>query len=186
MLYLYKPCVWFSSVHLINYIAALNEKSLFRIKFRTRLLGIQLVTCVLLSWHFWLITQGMQLDVRFCLLLPISELPCDNLTALSQALAFFFLFNESRTFYLLFNLHTATIICGWCKRPMSMRTNWQEVDANSLSSWCANKAPPTTTNTTTTTTTFHFFFSGDTSLPIKRSMNTFVQRSINVAWKPWN
>jgi hypothetical protein len=89
-LYLCKPYVWFSSIHLINYIAALNDKSLFRIKFRTHLLG---VTCVLLFGNICLITQGMQLDVRFCLLLPIRELPCDDLTALSQALAaFFFIF----------------------------------------------------------------------------------------------
>jgi len=111
MLYLCKPWMWLSSVHFIYYIAALNDKSLFRIKFRTHLLGIQLVTCVLLSGIFWLITQGMQLDVRFCLLLPVSEFLCDNLTALSQALAFFN-FNEPLTFYLLFNLHMATVVCG--------------------------------------------------------------------------
>jgi len=111
MLYLCKPWIWFSSVHFLNYKAALNDKSHFRIKFRTNFLGIQLVTCVLLSGNFWLITQGMQLDERFCLLLSVSELLCDNLTALSQALAFLN-FNRPLTFYLLFNLHTATLVCG--------------------------------------------------------------------------
>jgi len=52
-------------------------------------------------------------------------------------------------FYLLFNLHIATTVFGGCKRPMSSRTNWQEVDTNNLSCWCANKAPPLTTTTTT-------------------------------------
>jgi hypothetical protein len=90
MFYLCKPHVWFSSVHLMKYIAALNDK-LYTLKSLepTSWVSSLNVTFVLLPDTFWSVAQVMQPDARFCLLLTISEWVCEDLTALTPVVAFF-------------------------------------------------------------------------------------------------